>query len=182
MTPPGKHSHVLRARANGEFIANWMEKNAKTQSGQSVAILLARLTRLAEIMQSSKAWRAGLIDATRIREAMEGAELLNEAFNVAAEIRRQQVPSYNAAQSSWELTETHDTAAMRAVLDLLWAGVLDRLRKCKQCCCWFYAHFRHQRYCKPSCQHAFYKSTAEWRSHRRGYMRWYRSVQRRNVK
>ena len=52
---------------------------------------------------------------------------------------------------------------------LLW-----RVRRCRQCDKWFYARLRHKTSCSVRCQQAHYKSSAEWREHRREYMQGYR--------
>lgn len=53
-------------------------------------------------------------------------------------------------------------------------GLVDRIRSCGWCTTWFFAKFRHQRFCKKECQQKAYAVTPEWRSHRRDYMRNYR--------
>lgn len=60
------------------------------------------------------------------------------------------------------------TALSAALLD---GGVYDRIRKCRRCQVWFYARREHQRFCSQRCQIAHYKSSAEWREYRKGYMR-----------
>lgn len=55
-------------------------------------------------------------------------------------------------------------------------GLLPRIRHCKQCQKWFYARFKHQEFCQTTCQQANYKSSEQWKEHRRGYMRRYRQL------
>jgi hypothetical protein len=61
-----------------------------------------------------------------------------------------------------------------AILVLARDGRLDRLKQCKQCHEWFYARVLHQEFHELKCQQAFYKSSDEWRAHRRLWMQDYR--------
>lgn len=69
--------------------------------------------------------------------------------------------------------------AVMTILRLAEAKQLDRLLQCEHCLGWFFARFRHQVFCKRSCQIADYHSSDAWRAGRREYMRRYRSEQKR---
>jgi hypothetical protein len=65
----------------------------------------------------------------------------------------------------------------RAVLSLtklLELRLLDRIRSCSQCTTWFFARYRHSKFCKTVCQQKHYALSPEFRDARRTYMREYR--------
>jgi hypothetical protein len=62
------------------------------------------------------------------------------------------------------------------ILVLARDGRLDRVKQCKQCHRWFYARVLHQEFHELKCQQVFYKSSDEWKAHRRLWMQDYRRV------
>lgn len=67
-----------------------------------------------------------------------------------------------------------EAQAVVCLLNLAELGLVDRIRQCGWCTTWFYARFKHQRFCKTECQQSAYAKTPDWREHRRNYMRKYR--------
>lgn len=67
-----------------------------------------------------------------------------------------------------------EAQAVVYLLNLAELGLIDRIRQCGWCTTWFYARFKHQRFCKTECQQSAYAKTSDWREHRRDYMRKYR--------
>jgi hypothetical protein len=65
--------------------------------------------------------------------------------------------------------------AVSSVLRLAELGQLNQLRKCA-CGNWFYARFRHQKFCATPCQQKDFRRTEEFRQKRRKYMREHRMV------
>ncbi len=70
-----------------------------------------------------------------------------------------------------------EAQAVVYLLNLAELGLIDRIRQCGWCTTWFYARFKHQRFCKTECQQSAYAKTSDWREHRRDYMRKYRREQ-----
>jgi len=70
-----------------------------------------------------------------------------------------------------------EAQAVVYLLNLADLGLIDRIRQCGWCTTWFYARFKHQRFCKTECQQSAYAKTTDWREHRRDYMRKYRREQ-----
>ena len=70
-----------------------------------------------------------------------------------------------------------EAQAVVYLLNLAELGLIDRIRQCGWCTTWFYARFKHQRFCKTECQQNAYAKTTGWREHRRDYMRKYRREQ-----
>jgi hypothetical protein len=81
----------------------------------------------------------------------------------------------NADSVRIELKPPHSQAG-RALTQLCEAGLIYRLRTCKACGAWFYAQFRHRRFCTTKCQQKHYRSNPKWRAHRRKWMRDYRKI------
>jgi hypothetical protein len=55
-------------------------------------------------------------------------------------------------------------------------GDVGRIRRCSKCSKWFYARFRHKKFCSANCQQSHYRSSEEWKAHRRRWMRRYRAI------
>jgi hypothetical protein len=72
---------------------------------------------------------------------------------------------------------------VRCVVQLIGQGTILRIRRCKQCTSWFFAHFSHQEFCKTSCRIKHFAGTEEFKEKRRKYMRKYHKLQtKKNVK
>lgn len=71
------------------------------------------------------------------------------------------------------VSPSEEMAAMHMV-KLSELGLLDRIQPCGWCTSWFFAKFRHQKFCKQACQQKAYSVGPEWRKQRREYMRKYR--------
>jgi len=66
-----------------------------------------------------------------------------------------------------------------AVLDLVHLakdGLLTRVNNCPCCSKWFFARFRHQKFCSTRCQQKHYWQSPEWKHHRRTYLRSYKLI------
>jgi hypothetical protein len=68
-------------------------------------------------------------------------------------------------------------AAVLHVLRLIANGILDRVRRSRSSWRRFFARFRHQDFCETKCQQKHYRSSLEWKAHRR---QWARDYDRRN--
>ena len=68
--------------------------------------------------------------------------------------------------------------AILSLLRLLELRLLHRLKSCAHCSTWFFARYKHSKFCKNStistCQQKYYASSAEFKDERRTYMREYR--------
>ena len=54
-------------------------------------------------------------------------------------------------------------------------GLLYRIQRCKKCSRWFFARTLQQTSCSEKCRKQLYKSSPQFKEHRRKYMRWYRA-------
>jgi hypothetical protein len=80
-------------------------------------------------------------------------------------------------QRSASPNDPSEAQAIVYLLDVAALGLIDRIRQCGWCTTWFFARFKHQRFCKTACQQNGYAKTPGWRKHRRDYMRKYRREQ-----
>jgi hypothetical protein len=64
--------------------------------------------------------------------------------------------------------------AILSLLRLLELRLLYRVRACFHCTKWFFARYRHSKFCKKTCQQKHYALSAAFRMERRTYMREYR--------
>jgi len=77
-------------------------------------------------------------------------------------------PEYvGTGEERFYFTECH---AVARIIELCQAGLIEAVRRCP-CGKWFCAKFSHSKFCSTSCQQKIYRSSPEWREHRRNYMR-----------
>lgn len=76
----------------------------------------------------------------------------------------------------------NSSEALEMILKLTEAGDLTRLRRCTQCEKWLIARFQHQRFCSIKCQQKNFTATAEWKEHRRVYMRKYYHLRKQHTR
>jgi hypothetical protein len=107
-------------------------------------------------------------------------------FTYAPQIDLHELP--DGERVSWTLV-TDDSAMgllsvqVRCVLQLIGQGTILRIRRCKQCTLWFFAHFSHQQFCKTLCRIKHFAGTKEFKEKRSKYMRKYYKLQKtKNVK
>jgi predicted RNA-binding Zn ribbon-like protein len=77
-----------------------------------------------------------------------------------------------------EKIRPNEQDALLSLLSLARQGCLQRVRQCKQCGKWFFARFRTQNFCQTKCQQTYFRSSKEWKAHRREYMRKNRALHR----
>lgn len=83
--------------------------------------------------------------------------------------------AHHRAQFGWHSMNPVGWAVL-AIMELGREDLLWRVKRCVKLGCgrWFYARFTHQNFHSTECQQAHYKSSPEWREHRRQYARRYR--------
>jgi hypothetical protein len=116
-------------------------------------------------------------------------EELNETlakFTFAPQIDLHEFP--DGERVSWFLATDDSLMSLlsvqvRCVVQLIGQGTILRVRRCKQCTSWFFAHFSNQEFCKSSCRTKHFAGTEEQKEKRRKYMRKYYKLQKtKNVK
>lgn len=69
-----------------------------------------------------------------------------------------------------------EPGAIQKMLALSRNGYLDRVRKCVACEQWFYARFSHAKFCSRGCQQRYFRSSEEFKEHKKQYMRTLRKL------
>jgi hypothetical protein len=180
--------HMLRAREFfGQFEARqlvlWLQTNQypkrkKWISEQDRTAEFERVYRLLLLLQKTELLRQVQPTPSR-KEHMERIALIQEINDHLGQYTYR-LRIGDSLETGWveaippKVLPSEEKAVMYMVR-LSELGSLQRVRPCKWCTSWFFAKYRHQLYCKQSCQQKAYSVTPEWREHRRDYMRKYRS-------
>lgn len=85
-------------------------------------------------------------------------------------------PVVASGASSSKAISWGEVTCILAILELAKRGLSSHIRKCQQCFGWFYARFRHQRFCSSPCQQRNYWKSPDGKLRRRQYMRRYRKL------
>ena len=64
-----------------------------------------------------------------------------------------------------------EPGAIQKMLALSRNGYLDRVRTCVACEQWFYARFSHAKFCSRGCQQRYFRSSEDFKEHKKQYMR-----------
>jgi len=174
-------SHMLRTREFlGEFEAGrlvvWLQTNEFPKGKEKVTAKDRRpqFRRIHELITLVQKWSAIAV-ASRPGEI----ELMRRINRLLRRYEYRPQIGESFFDMRWtELKPTQvnpsEAQAILYILKLSELGLLDHVRPCEWCTSWHFAKFRHQKYCKKSCQQKAYAVSPEWREHRRKYMRKYR--------
>ena len=190
--------HQIRCFADPRELVSWLNDNAKEPSFKKVALLLSGLNQL---LDSGRQIYAAMGKGERCDKLRAEHFKLQKSINEV--LRRykvcpQVVPPIGPGMwvtSSWipanlplrwprvkgrgdrELAASlAEVNAVMSGLTLAAAGRLDRVRRCKECQRWLYARVPHQSFCSLACQQRFYRSSEDWKAHRRVWMKDYRQL------
>jgi hypothetical protein len=166
-----KRSHFTRSYW-GEFDAkpliDWLNNAKARPKGDPVEKLL-RLnaglpfpTTPREIAE----YVGALVRATKLAVAPVLAEAARDRWRVEWRLVGKMVPAQGLA--------------VVKLLHLADRGLLGRVRRCdrRECSRWFYARFRHQRFCSSVCQVRTFREDPEWKARRAEDMRRLRALVR----
>ncbi len=106
-------------------------------------------------------------------------------FTFAPQIDLHELP--DGERVSWMLTQEEPPLALfsgqiRLFLQIAAQGAVLKIRRCKQCSRWYFAHFPHQGFCTTKCRVKHQGQSPEFKAHRRKYMRDWYYKQKKNVK
>jgi hypothetical protein len=122
------------------------------------------------------AWPGGAFTRS-LREAQKELARYRMHPEVRAVSNPPKVSEGSKVQFGWNHGNSPAAEAVLNIVALGAQGVLWRVRRCRKCQKWFYARFRHQNFCSARCQQTYFRSSPEWREHRREYMRRHRRLQ-----
>jgi hypothetical protein len=157
---------------DGEFLAGWLNSDGWGHPVEAQKRLTSLLLELGAVREKS---RAGLEIGSPELGAVN--ELLKE-YPWVLQLRSVH-PSRTAKRSrlifvnrpAVPIEQGHTWLGM--LLDLMSSGMLDRLRTCAHCGCWFYARLPKAKYHSTSCRQANFRSTAEFQEENKKYQRNY---------
>jgi len=178
----------------GSGLITWLEKNRERARGRRIQLLLREMREITGTLEDpvygyTQTGIPTTIRRARSREAAVRNERL--ALRVNRRLRHYRLwPELifgivRRSPSKWrarwhaegERSRTPDTLseadAVLRILRLAESGYVDRVRECAECDRWFFARFRHARFCSPACQQRNYRESPEWKERRNAYMRDY---------
>jgi hypothetical protein len=89
------------------------------------------------------------------------------------------IPADGGSQLEWSSTQKKrnenlydDSDAVFDLMELARQGLLERLMQCP-CARWIWARFSHQRFCSSKCREKEFRSSPQWKEHRRQKAREY---------
>jgi hypothetical protein len=180
----------IEGRKPGEALVKWL--NAPPSDPKFLEKLLRKaqfvfgwIVKYESLHGLNVARRKGKLAA----EFWNSHQELNETlanFTYAPQIDLHEFP--DGERVSWFLV-TEDplmdvlSVQVRCVVQLIGQGTILRIRRCRQCGSWFFAHSSHQEFCKTSCRIKHFAGSEKFKEKRRKYMRDYYKLQKaKNVK
>ena len=171
------HTRTYTGESEANALIEWL--NQTPRGYRQVEQLLTELAQLGEALD---ALAAADLQSRRRRANPEALRTFKQSTRRVQRILdgyrfRPNVMGGGGPQSICAFTWSGNRPGWEAVLRIMELGergLLWRVRRCRQCGKWFYARLRHKHFCSVRCQQAHYKSSAEWREHRREYMQRYR--------
>jgi hypothetical protein len=173
-------------------LVNWLNRQGKTRAGFKIQALLTYARDMSQARSKAVDDRElhdleeAVSKQVRFWESLPDAQAAERAQRLRRVLKTVGVPKvkvsvkvkFEDAGPSLRLllvpaAETSEGEALLSVLSLSEKGVLDRVRKCPRCGKWFFARFRHQRFCKTKCQQKHFRDSAAWKAHRNQWMRNY---------
>jgi hypothetical protein len=189
--------HRFAGETTAFGVSQWLNATGDTAENRWVLHLLKRTKRLQRLQASSNFARVDLrtlkVVGTRQqkRRSMELGKLLG-AINklISRHTFRLRYYLRTVARGDLEWTPVASRTKVSVVvspegdryliseglvvsriLELARQGLVHRLRQCKRCRSWYFAHFAHQRFCTGSCQQANLRKSESFKAKRRVYMR-----------
>jgi hypothetical protein len=190
-TMPNAESHVSEEKRveqrriyageeEGRDLATWLNQ-CQERSGKRVAMLLTLNRIFSKIEQAPK--KTSPRDLKELVSSLSGVPGAETARRLFKELGPPKIRAHvevkfqvsEAARRPYLVLAANDVegTAVLHVLRLSANGILDRVRRCGYCRRWFFARFRHQQFCQEKCQQKFYRSSKEWKAHRRDWARKY---------
>jgi len=185
-------SHVLRhslGTYEGNLLTQWLNQPRRTQDHRRIERLLDNLAMLFSVRaEGPPEGIAAMLQELGVqnRQIQVFKQCAKEVERELARYRMRPVlrtldttgKSKLAAtlEFNWDCGESPAARAVLLIMSPGNLGLVQRMRRCHKCNRWFYGKFSHQDFCSPKCQQTHYKSSPEWREHRKQYMRKYRRL------
>jgi hypothetical protein len=111
------------------------------------------------------------IDTQLARHKMR-PRIVSGHANVSNALMRKRRTAY---RWEWYYGRNPATEAVHQLMKLEEQNLLERVRQCMCCHRWLFARFIHQKFCGQSCQLKSYKSSEDWKEHRRKWLKHHRA-------
>ncbi len=190
-----RRTRVLRKYA-GESEARellyWLNARRRTADHTSIERLLRNLALLRHSFGEGTDNTDGLSWDVAGMAAVSSADIRSAFASARRELRRHRFwpelanivnPSTRTKGSQlefwWSPVGRSGASASEAVLTIQLLGtrgLLYRIQQCKKCSRWFFARTLKQTSCSEKCRKQVYKSSPQFKEHRRKYMRQYRAL------
>ncbi len=178
----------------------WLERNQLKAKGKRIVELLREMSAAAGMVQPDwtldAQWgmtcelRKGAVDPTftAFQQLHASINRRLSRYRLYPEVWFGRLDRPSGWQVSWRSSrkqtvhsgvDDSESSAIGLLLNLARRGVVDRVRECLECKCWFFARFEHSKFCQQKCQVKHYQSDPKWKTHRRDWMRSYRDTLKR---
>jgi hypothetical protein len=166
-------------------MVDWLNRNGQTPAGLRIQAWLSFLHVLSEAAPNL-AGAVGTLDLKQVIAAVAKGQGGSRAESVRRLLKDPGLPKVRVrVKVAFEgvgetrrvvpviAADTVEGEALLTVVRISQMGVLDRVRKCPLCGKWFFARFRHHRFCQTKCQQEHFRDSDAWKEHRRAWMRDY---------
>ncbi len=192
-----KQTRVLRKCAGEDEASDllyWLNERRRTADHARIERLLKNLailrrwfgegTNKADELpwDAGVSWDVGLVALSDSRSALASVrrELRRHRFwpalaNVVSPSSRTKGSKLDFWWSPVKRSGANMSAAVLTIQLLGTSGLLHRIQQCKKCSRWFFARTIVQKLCSEKCRKQLYKSSPQFKEHRRKYMRQYRA-------
>ena len=189
-------SHVLREALGafeGKTLAEWLNQPRRTKDHRRIERLLDNLAILFSIRAEGPPEGIAYFaheyadflgirkrQVKALKQAAKEVQLGLARYRMRPVLRTLDTTGKSKSAATlefdWDYGESLAARAVLLIMSLGNLGLVQRVRRCRKCNRWFYGKFSHQEFCSPKCQQTHYKSSPEWREHRKQYMRKYRRL------
>lgn len=197
MSERGHHAQLRTYTGEEECqaLVDWLNRDGRKRAGLRIQTWLSFLHVLSEAAPSLGG-APGILDLEKVIAALAKGQGGSRTESLRRLLRSVGVPKVHVrVRIKFEdvggtrrvvpviAADTVEGEALLTVLRISQKGVLNRVRKCPRCGRWFFARFRHQRFCQLTCQQKHFRDSEAWKEHRREWMRdYYRKKQMPNIK
>jgi hypothetical protein len=173
---------ITYMQIEGDELAAWLNRNPKSRLARhftffSMSRNIVKAGQYPAMSQAdAKSVLFGARRATRKRTLPGKPFNPAKAYNIKARLHFLIQPdgTYNLRL----LPVGNTDSALLLVLQLSGARQLHRLIQCVKCGRWLFARIGLQKFCSPSCQRNYFRSSESWKEKRKLYMRQYRAQER----
>jgi len=177
-------SHVTETRRTyrGEVPANNLVRALRGESWRRYPRTTKRFAKLVGDLLELDQILSARTEPVFSKDAKTGAMQPDEAISrrvkeINRQLRRYKFsPSIELDGNGWSFDLWHtwpinvdppEWWVVEFAMELARVGQISRVRRCSDCGNWYFARFAHQRFCTARCRERAFRSSDEWKKHRR---------------